>query len=196
MENPLAAAAFDAVFQQTNREVWIVTAAHGEKRGGLVATFVMRCSIDPGEPQVLIGLAPNHHTCELVEASRGFGLHLLARDQIELVWKFAIGSSRVIDRFAGIATTAAPSGAPLLDDCAARFVCQVVGRWSTGDRTYFCADVVDGLCVRSAPPLYESDVFTTADREQKAELLAGLKADQALHRPLRAAWRASQPRLP
>lgn len=182
--------------QQTNREVWVVTASVGERRGGLLATFVMRSSIDPNEPQVMIGLAPNHHTCELVSGSGRFGLHLLALDQVETAWRFAIGSSRDVDRFAGLATLEVADAPPLLADCLARFDCQVFSRWSTGDRTYFWADIRQGSVVRSATALRERDLFAAANEDQRSALITGMQADLAVQAPLRAAWRNRQPGLP
>ena len=66
----------EEVFGIVDREVWIVTATDGTRRGGLVATWVSQASIDREHPVVLIGIAPNHFTAELIDASRAFGLHL------------------------------------------------------------------------------------------------------------------------
>ena len=62
-----------AAWQLVDRALWVVTAATAKRRGGLLASFVMRSSIDPHVPQVLIGLAPNHFTCELVDGARDLG---------------------------------------------------------------------------------------------------------------------------
>mgnify|MGYP002087204098 CR=1 FL=1 len=59
----------DALLRLVDREVWIVTAAAGGKRGGLTATWVAQASIDRERPVILAGLAPNHFTTELVEGT-------------------------------------------------------------------------------------------------------------------------------
>src|SRR5690349_10401172 len=134
----------DAVFRQLDRPVWIVTAQCGEHRGGLVATWVQQASIDPAAPLVAAGLAPNHFTAQLVNGSGAFALHLLAPSQLDLVWKFAIGSGRDVDKLAGVATTIGQSGAPILRDCQSWLDCRVVTHYDGGDRWYFWADVLDG----------------------------------------------------
>ena len=67
----------DRVLKLVNREVWIVTASHDGERAGLTATWVSQASIDPDDPLVVIGLAPNHRTAEVVAAGGAFALHLL-----------------------------------------------------------------------------------------------------------------------
>lgn len=45
-----------------DREIWVVTAAAGARRGALTATWVSPVSVDPDRPMLLAGLAPNHFT--------------------------------------------------------------------------------------------------------------------------------------
>ena len=59
----------DKVLRLIDREVWIVTASDGPRRGGLLATWVSAASIDAERPVILAGLAPNHFTTELVQRS-------------------------------------------------------------------------------------------------------------------------------
>ncbi len=103
--------AIDQVFRRIDREVWVVTAAADSRHGGLVATWAMQASIDVGDPLVMIGLAPNHFTAELVRASGVFGLHLLRPNQLDLAWRFALSSGRTTDKFAGIESRVQATGA-------------------------------------------------------------------------------------
>src|SRR6478752_7569707 len=92
----------DAALRLIARDLWIVTAHDGPRRGGLVATWVSAASIDRERPVLLAGLGPNHFTTELVQASRSFAAHLLRPDQTELAWNFARDSGRNRDKLAGI----------------------------------------------------------------------------------------------
>src|SRR4051812_46844621 len=107
----------DAALRLLDREVWIVTAAAGQRLGGLVATWVMQASLDPQAPLLVAALAPNHYTTELIEASGAFAAHLITREHIEHVWRFALGSGRTVDKLAGVATRTMVTGAPVLFDC-------------------------------------------------------------------------------
>src|SRR6476659_8779395 len=111
--------AIDTAFRLVNREIWILTAAHCQRRSGLCATWVSLASLDPQRPVVVAGLGPHHFTTEMVRPSGLFGLHLLRPDQAELALNFALGSGRDRDKFAGLAVEAGPTTAPLLADCLA-----------------------------------------------------------------------------
>jgi flavin reductase (DIM6/NTAB) family NADH-FMN oxidoreductase RutF len=182
-------AQIEAVFKLVRRPVWIVTAATGQARGGLLATFVVQSSIDPESPTVMVGLAPNHFTAELVEKSGGFALHLLRSDQQQLAWRFALASGRVEDKLAGLATKIGASGSPILSDCLAWLDCRVCDRHDGGDRWYFWADVVAGNRLGTASPLDDATLIASADDTQKKQLVADLQADRLLQREMRAAWR-------
>src|SRR5438045_1414450 len=98
--------AIAGLFAALDREVWLVTAAAGGRRGGLIATFVNQASIVPDLPRVVIGLARQHHTWELVEASGAFALHLLGEEHLDLVWRFGLPSGRIVDKLADLSPAA------------------------------------------------------------------------------------------
>jgi flavin reductase (DIM6/NTAB) family NADH-FMN oxidoreductase RutF len=47
----------EELFACCDPEVWLVTAAHADRAGGLIATFVMKASLVPDLPRVVIGIA-------------------------------------------------------------------------------------------------------------------------------------------
>src|SRR5262245_40900351 len=132
----------DTALRLLDRELWIVTAASGQQRGGLLATWVAVASIDRQRPVLVAGLAPNHFTSELVQASESFAAHLLRPEQIELAWNFARDCGRSRDKLTGLEVKTHETGSPILTDCLAWFDCRVFARHSTGDRLYFWADVI------------------------------------------------------
>jgi flavin reductase (DIM6/NTAB) family NADH-FMN oxidoreductase RutF len=185
--------AIQAALKTVDRELWIVTSADGPRRGGLLATWVSSASIDRERPVMLAGIAPNHFTAELIDASGAVGLHLIGRDQIDLALNFALGSGRARDKLSQIAAHVGASGAPLLDDCVARFDGQVFARLATGDRTFYWIEILAGEGLRQEPCARESDLFRAVSLEQKQQLLADRDADIALQRPLHDAWRRELP---
>jgi flavin reductase (DIM6/NTAB) family NADH-FMN oxidoreductase RutF len=186
--------AIDAALRLVNRELWIVTSANGARRGGLLATWVSAASIDKERPVMVAGIAPNHFTAELIDASGAVGLHLIACEQLATALEFALGSGRERDKFAGLETFTGASGAPLLSDCVAWLDCRVFHHLAAGDRIFYWCDVLAAGQVRSSSPAREHDLFAAATPQQKARLLADRDADIALQRPLREAWREAQRR--
>ena len=85
------------LFAWMDREIWLVTAQTVGKRGGLIATSVNQASIAPDLPRVSVTIARHHHTWELIEASGVFALHLLAVDNLDLVWRFRAIAVRCVN---------------------------------------------------------------------------------------------------
>ena len=183
----------EQVFGNIDREVWIVTAAAGGRRGGLVATWVSQASIDREHPIVMAGIAPNHFTAELIDASQAFGLHLITEGQVDHAWNFGVGSGRDRDKLAGIETSVKETGSPILRECLAWLDCRVFGAHRTGDRIYYWADVVAGDMASAGLPLTESQLIGLATDTQKRALRRGRDADIAIQRPRQQAWRADLP---
>jgi flavin reductase (DIM6/NTAB) family NADH-FMN oxidoreductase RutF len=199
----------DSALRLVNREVWVVTAADGERRGGLVATWVTAASIDRERPMLLAALGANHFTTELVQASKAFAAHLLRPEQTELAWNFARDSGRQRDKLAGIVVERQATGAPVLADCLAWFDCRVFARYDAGDRLLFWGDVVAGTLRvpspatieepggrRSLPTTYalcEQEFFASLTDAQRQQLKADRDRDAATGRPLHEAWRLKKP---
>src|SRR4051812_18363617 len=103
-----------ALLARLDRELWVVTARDGVRRGGLVATFVSQASIVPDLPRMLVGVARQHFTWGLIEASGAFALHLVRPDQVDWVWRFGLKTGRETDKLDGLETEVRASGAPIL----------------------------------------------------------------------------------
>ena len=191
-ERPSSLDQIDSVLRLIDREVWILTAADGERCGGLVATWVSAASIDRERPVLLVGIAPNHFTAELVHKSKAFAAHLLRPDQVELAWNFAHGSSRERDKLAGLNWSAGQIGSPILADCLAWCDCRCFARYDAGDRLFFWADVVAAGKLGPDSPLCEQAFFRGLTGEQKQQLIAARDADLTIQRPLHETWRRSQ----
>src|SRR5262245_14940069 len=137
------ATASSTLFAWLDREVWLVTAQAGPRRGGLIATFVNPATIVPEMPRLLVGLAKQHQAWELVETSSALALHLLTEEHLEWVWRFGLESGRDRDKFDGLAVCTGATGSPLLDGAAGWLDCRVEARLDGGDRTVYLAEVVE-----------------------------------------------------
>lgn len=172
--------------------LWIVTAADGDRRGGLVATNVAGASIVPDLPRIAVGLARQHHTWGLVEASGALTLHLLTAEAIDLVWRFGLTSGRDADKLAGVAWTPGPTGSPVLAGALAWLACRVEARFDTGDRTLFLCEVVAAGGDLDGKPITVGGMLARATAEQKAELKRLYDRDAAIDAAAIRAWRGSR----
>jgi flavin reductase (DIM6/NTAB) family NADH-FMN oxidoreductase RutF len=181
--------AISRLFERVDRELWIVTAAHAGRRGGLVATFVSPASIVLEIPRIIAGIAKTHETWKLIEASGAFAAHLVDASQAELVWRFGLASSRDIDKFAGVEVDTAATGSPILRDALAWLDCRVETGMDTGDRTIYLGEVCDAHSRSAARSLTLQELLVAASPEQRATLREQMAADAARDREAISRWR-------
>ena len=179
----------NAVLAQLDRELWVVTASDGDQRGGLIATFVSQASIVPEMPRVLVGIAKQHHTRRLIEASSAFALHLLDETKLEWVWRFGLQSGHAMEKLAGLAWQAGATGSPLLREALAWLECRVEAGFDTGDRTVYLAEIVAGKQASAAAPLTFKRLMQLAPPERLAEMKGLLARDAQVDAAAIGSWR-------
>jgi flavin reductase (DIM6/NTAB) family NADH-FMN oxidoreductase RutF len=184
--------AASTLFAWLDRELWLVTAQAGTRRGGLIATFVNQASIVPDLPRVLVGLARQHHTWELVEASGAFALHLLAEGQLDWVWRFGLQSGRTCDKLDGLRLRTGVTGTPLLEDAVGWLDCRVETRLDAGDRTVYLAEVAEAGVTHFAPPLTVRRLLQLAPPPRLAEMKRQLHHDSEADAEAIRLWRSRQ----
>jgi flavin reductase (DIM6/NTAB) family NADH-FMN oxidoreductase RutF len=180
------------VFARLDRELWLLTARDGSRRGGLIATFVNQASIVPDLPRLLVGVARQHFTHELIEAGGAFALHLLGEEHIDWVWRFGLQSGRGVDKLAGLAVSAKTTGSPILTDALGWLDCRVETRLDTGDRTVYLAEMVDGQMARPGPVLTFQRMLQQAPPEKLQQLKQSLARDGAIDADAIRAWRQAR----
>jgi len=164
------ATAASTLFAWLDRELWLVTARAGPRRGGLIATFVSQASIVPDIPRMMLGVAKTHNTWELIEASGAFALHLLNEDQLDLVWRFGLASGRDGDKLAGLEWQPGKTGTPLLDTAVGWLECRVETKLDVGDRTLYVAEVVQSQVQQFGKPLTQQRLLQIAPADRQSEL--------------------------
>ena len=185
----------DTIFKMTDREVWILTAGVPERRGGLLATWVLQASIDRDSPVLVAGIAPNHFTRELVDETGAFAAHLLHQNQIDLAFRFALHSGRNLDKLAGLRLSKSETGSPILEDALCWLDCRVFARLDAGDRVFFWADVIAGEKQANSPPLTEQQLLDHADDQTRNRLIADRESDVEQQKLRNKEWRQNLPSL-
>jgi 3-hydroxy-9,10-secoandrosta-1,3,5(10)-triene-9,17-dione monooxygenase reductase component len=124
---------------------------------GVTANSFNSVSLDP--PMVLWSLAKNSNSMQAFSTASHFAVHILAEGQEELSSRFA---SRGADRFAGLETGA--QIVPLLESCAARFVCRTAFQYEGGDHVIFVGEVIEFESAEKAPLLFLGGRYAGARR--------------------------------
>ncbi len=186
--------AASTLFAWLDRELWLVTAQAGGRRGGLIATFVSQASIVPELPRMLVGLARHHFTWGLVEAAGGFALHLIGERHLDWVWRFGLESGRTGDKLQGLAHRTGATGSPLLEGAIGWLDCRVEASLDTGDRTVYLAEVVQSQVTHFGPPLTLKRLLELAPPERLAELKRQMHVDSHHDAEAIRDWRERQGR--
>jgi flavin reductase (DIM6/NTAB) family NADH-FMN oxidoreductase RutF len=168
---PIAGTPYGLLRHLTLPVVALTTSARGETNG-MIANSAQRASLVPTASRVSVYISKTNHTHDLVYASGVLGVHLLRRDQWDLIWHLGFQSGRDTDKLASLDATRSGGGCPLLTDVAAAFECRVVNAMDAGAATFFLADV---LSVRegAAGEIMTSDYFRTHMPEDRARISQG-----------------------
>lgn len=183
--------AVDRVYRLLDPPLWLVTAADGDRRGGLIATFVARASIVRRIPRMVFGAANHHHTRELIESSGRFALHLLYPHQTDLARHFGLTTGKDLDKFSAVEACATPGGCPLIESALGWLDCRVETRMDSGDRTVYLAAVEAGDTSGKAAPLTVGGLYASADPRQRDELERLYRRDGETDAAAIERWRAS-----
>ena len=118
--------------------VTIVTTNNADgSPAGLTCNSFSSVSLEP--PLVLFSLRKASSLLPTFTGCGTFAINILSQSQDALSGRFA--SSKIADKFEGVAWRKGPLGAPLVDDCLASFECSVHARHEAGDHVIFIGEV-------------------------------------------------------
>jgi steroid delta-isomerase-like uncharacterized protein len=137
----------------TGVTVVTTTDADGRPRGLAVNAYTS-VSLDP--PLVLVCVQKSSWTHPALFESRHLGVNILANTQRHVVERF---SSKVQDKFAGLAWHAGPAGSPLIDGSAASIETEIKERFQAKTHTVFIARVTYAEVSELAPMIYKAGQF-------------------------------------
>lgn len=180
------------LFAAVDPAIWLVTAEHNGRRSGLIATFVCQASIVPQMPRLLIGIARQHFTWELIAGSGSFAAMLLSDAQWPLVARFGLRSGRDQDKFAGLDVSVRDDRYVVISGSSGWLGCVVEAAFDIGDRTLFLGGV-ERAESSGRKPLRMSAWWPRAT-EHHAALKEQLERDAALDAEAIAAWRNARGR--
>ncbi len=115
----------------------ITTNAADGQPAGLTCNSFSSVSLEP--PLVLFSLRKASSLLRAFVEADTFAINILSQSQDLLSARFA--SSKIADKFEGVAWRPGPLGTPLIDDCLASFECRVHARHEAGDHEIFIGEV-------------------------------------------------------
>lgn len=153
---PLDPRAFRTALGSFVTGVTIVTTRDGAGIDtGLTANSFNSVSLEP--PLILWSLALNANTLPAFRQAEWWAVHILAADQEALSGQFA---TKGADRFAGVPVSRGPGDIPLLEGCAARFICRTAFEYEGGDHAIFVGHVVEFDHSGGAPLAYHGGRYS------------------------------------
>lgn len=133
--------------------VCLITTRQGDELGGMIATAVTSVSAEP--PTLLVCINRTASIFEMIEASQGFCVNVLATEAVPLVEQFS-SSARRAERFQSGAWSTSYSGAPVSADAVVAFDCQLAKKIDWHSHGIFLGEVRGVVHPRSGvgPLLY------------------------------------------
>jgi flavin reductase (DIM6/NTAB) family NADH-FMN oxidoreductase RutF len=166
-----------AVLGKLDSEVFVLTAADGDRRNGQIVCWVQPATIVPQVPRVLVGIGRLTYTRELIEASRRFALNLLGQDQWQWVPHFGFRSGRETDKFAEVPFESGVTGSPVLPGIVGYVEAEVRSVLDGGAHLFYLADVLAGRLVADREPLRLSQLPALLPPEDLSTMIRLLEQD-------------------
>lgn len=120
-----------------------ITSRRGDKSNGMISDGAIRASIVPDIPRLMVFVHKFNLSHDLIFETGKFALHLLHKEQIDLVIKLGFVSGRDRDKLGDVPHRLGSTGTPILEDCYAWFECNVINVMDTGSSTCFLGEAVD-----------------------------------------------------
>jgi flavin reductase (DIM6/NTAB) family NADH-FMN oxidoreductase RutF len=133
--------------------IYVLTSFYKEEVNGMIASWVSQVSYDP--LLIMVAVHTHRYSHHLIEKSGCFALHVLAREQADLLKRFKGPDPKT--KFSSIQWKRGKTGSPVLEDCLAYFEGQVVEKCSPGNHTLFFAEVLDAKVMAEGRPLSSQD---------------------------------------
>lgn len=160
-----------SIFSLTDHEVFLVTASDGAKLGGFIATWILPASLIPGPPRVLLLVAPENATWDIIQSSQTFAIHLLSEDQADLIPKFGLDSSRDRDKFVRVDYDMIDT-LPIVKGCCGYSLCRLDTAFDIGERQIVLGLPYKHVVVENKKPLKKKTAFSQFNPEILQKLLA------------------------
>jgi len=149
--------------------VVVITSEFEGKINGQVAVTVVTSSIVGSVPRLIVGIWKGNYTHSFIYNSKKLNIHLLKKDQFELVKNFGFYTGREKDKFKNISYKLGKNDCPVVGGVHSYMECEVINAMDGGDMTPFLVKVVNGKLFDSGNWMTLSDFYNYAPSEWIAE---------------------------
>ncbi|MCB2149467.1 MAG: flavin reductase family protein [Deltaproteobacteria bacterium] len=133
--------------------IYVLTTRHEDIINGMIVSWASQVSYDP--PLILVAVHPNRYSHHLLEKSGYFALHILAREQKDLLARFKSPDHE--SKFASLAWRDGVTGCPILSNCIGSLECRIQTTLVPGNHTLFVGEVVNAVFNGEKTPLCTLD---------------------------------------
>lgn len=127
----------------------ILTARHGGRRTGMLASWVQQVAFEP--PMITVSVKRGRPIGELIDASGQFVVNVLGENPAAMFKHFGAGFAPTEDAFAGVEAKDVPGGVEIADQVA-RLSARVHKKVEAGDHDLYIAEVTEAAAPELLPP--------------------------------------------
>lgn len=140
-------------FHKLSYGLYIIASEFDGEKVGYVANTVFQITAEPSK--VAISCNKDNYSAKKILDSKRFSVSILKKNiDTSLIGKFGFMSGSDIDKFQGVNTITAKTGAPIVvDSSVAWFDCKVLDSVDVGSHYLIIAEVVDGDTLSNEEPL-------------------------------------------
>lgn len=140
-------------FHKLSYGLYLIASEYQGKKAGYIANTTFQVTSEP--PQIAISCHKNNQTTQVILDSGIFSISVLKKEvNMKIIGDFGFMSSYDIDKFNGIHTITAKTGAPIvLDSSVAWFDCKVVKSIDLGSHYLIIGEVLDSDEISDEEPL-------------------------------------------
>lgn len=142
-----------SAFHKLSYGLYLVASEAGGTKAGYIANTVFQVTSDP--PQIAIACHNDNFSTAVIRRSGRFSVSVLKKElDVKLIGDFGFRSGRDFDKFSGLETITAATGAPIvLNEAVAWFDCRVTVELHLGSHWLIVGEVQDGDLLTDDDPL-------------------------------------------
>ncbi len=133
--------------------IYVLTTMKEDEKHGMIASWVSQVSHDP--PLVMVAIRKNRRVHPIVKEAGAFALHVLDRDDKQIIGQFKL--PKPAQRFKGAECITLKTGCPILKDALAYMDCRLATTLDTGDHTLFIGEVLAADVAGEGSPMTSAD---------------------------------------